>query len=692
MQFNYCLLFLFLYATFQAPLRCTFDGPTRFRSRYTYEQRGIPVVTRNKHAQTCVTRPPFEFGELQRCTRNAASQVTAHAGCAGAGASSTHSASAVVSEDGCNTVNQNENYMTAITIANSMSSTVILSSGTDDDSLAPFSDDANVYEDVYDAESILEESVRPVAEEHSNVPGLRLGEPCVHYLVKWAGYPTSQSSWIPVPLCSKSLVLLWRQHCLSAAGVARKAAAAVAPAAAAVAPAAAAVARAVVTAPPAPLRRHAAAPIPNGARTLTKRSRKRVFPDLYQPLQLDDGTTVQILRSRLAELNPECEVRIRARDRVKGRETLRLGCKHVQGTHPCKLQVYCDILDPESQEIQNARRYTRGTCAENRCVCCACALNVLTSDTAMVYECVCTHRLCITCVSVMVISAVVGENASSFVSTKQIHCNYCQDPLDLHKVVPLLTGEARQAYQNALCTVAAIESEKITEARVKRQLAIEGMPSSSGIPDPHRHHLIKIESLILPMCPRCKKFIPDFDGCCALQCGTLSSSGRLNPETGCGAHICAWCQQECVDGQHCHQHVLQCWLNPTGELYPPNPHPQSWHATSEKVGRNRVWVYVTTHGCDDSIWEKIVLQWPELFQELPMSVFLAFSKHLLDAVDRLADDREHFLSNFGRYIQTYQDIKNMEFDAEEQTICRLIVVARADAQSVVNAILALPCK
>jgi hypothetical protein len=112
------------------------------------------------------------------------------------------------------------------------SAPIVLSSGTDDDSLSPFSDDADVYEDLYDVDNILEESVRPVAEEHSNVPGLRLGELCIHYLVKWAGYPTSQSSWIPVPLCSKSLVLLWKQQChrkaTAAAAVEAAAAAAVA--------------------------------------------------------------------------------------------------------------------------------------------------------------------------------------------------------------------------------------------------------------------------------------------------------------------------------------------------------------------------------------------------------------------------------------------------------------------------------
>lgn len=115
---------------------------------------------------------------------------------------------------------------------------IVLSSGTEDDILEPFSDEADVYEDVYDVDRILQESVRPVVTEHSNVPGLRLGQPCLHYLVKWAGYSTSQSSWIPVPLCSKSLVLLWKQHCLSTAVIARRAAAAEVAAAAEIAAAA----------------------------------------------------------------------------------------------------------------------------------------------------------------------------------------------------------------------------------------------------------------------------------------------------------------------------------------------------------------------------------------------------------------------------------------------------------------------
>jgi hypothetical protein len=443
---------------------------------------------------------------------------------------------------------------------------------------------------------------------------------------------------------------------------------------------------------PAPLQNYTASRVPPAALADSKKtlSKKRHLEEDYEPLLMDEAATVQDLKSKLAELNPDCTVRIRARDKIRGRVTVRLGCKHVQGAHPCKLQVYCDIR--EQGTITELRRYNRGTCAENKCVCCSCPLNIVSSDTAMIYECICTHRLCITCVSVMVISATVGETTSTFVSTKQILCSFCNEALDMQKVVPLLTFPAHQAYQNALCTVAAIESEKMTEKRVKRQLEVECMSSKTGIPDPNREHMIKIESLILPMCPRCNKCIPDFDGCCALQCGTLSTSGRLNPDSGCGAHICAWCQQECVDGQHCHQHVLQCWLNPTGELYPPNPHPKSWHAASAKVGLNRLWVYVTTHQCDESIWQQIAVQWPELFQFSSMPAFLAFSKHLLDAVDNMVDDRKHFLSNFGRYVQTYEDIKKMEFAADEQTICRLIVVARGDAQAVVNAILALPCK
>lgn len=427
-----------------------------------------------------------------------------------------------------------------------------------------------------------------------------------------------------------------------------------------------------------------------------KKAKKRSFQEDFEPLQMEEGATVQDLKKKLAELNPKCSVRIRARDQIKGRETVRLGCKHVQGPHPCKLQVYCDIIEQGGSadrggSFTDLRRYSRGTCAENNCVCCSCPLNIRTTDTAMIYECICTHRLCITCVSVMVISATVGENASTFVSTKQILCSFCNDPLDMQKVVPLLTLEAHRAYQSALCTVAAIESETITEQRVKRQLDEEGF-KNPGIPDPIRDHFLAIENMILPMCPRCKKVIPDFDGCCALQCGTLSASGRLNPQSGCGAHVCAWCQQECVDGQCCHQHVLQCWLNPTGELYPPNPHPTSWRAIAAKVGLHRVWLYVTSHGCDESIWQQIAGRWPELFEHIRMPAFLAIAKHLLDAVDNMADDRTHFFGNFGRYVQTYEGIKHMEFEADEQTICRLIIVARADAQSVVNALLALPCK
>ena len=51
-----------------------------------------------------------------------------------------------------------------------------------------------------------------------------------------------------------------------------------------------------------------------------------------------------------------------------------------------------------------------------------------------------------------------------------------------------------------------------------------------------------------------------------------------------------------------------------------------------------------------------------------------------------ADD---FVSNFDRYILTYDDVKNMGFQVSDDIVCRLIVIARCDVQSVCNAILTL---
>ena len=256
-------------------------------------------------------------------------------------------------------------------------------------SASPDSDDKKLYEDdqnfdvVYDTDKILAERLRPLNAEHAAMCDMECQTMCTHYLVKWAGYPTSNSTWTPATLCSKNLV----DHYLQQKRQPRQEGLCLIPS------------RElprfsypivydsddddvpIVRAPLSPI-----LPLDRAAPTLVgaiqpsssfpiplELSRdldvKAVLPNhspLIQPL-LDDGaapskkvkkancvqadacmlevSTLDEFKCRVAECNSDCIVRIRGRDSKKGGlfNTVRLGCKRVNGTMPCSLQIYCDI-------------------------------------------------------------------------------------------------------------------------------------------------------------------------------------------------------------------------------------------------------------------------------------------------------------------------------------------------------------
>jgi hypothetical protein len=302
----------------------------------------------------------------------------------------------------------------------------------------------------------------------------------------------------------------------------------------------------------------------------------------------------------------------------------------------------------------------------------------------------------------MVVHEVRGEKLSTFVATNVLKCNYCNETLRMPAVIPLLTPDALSAYQNALCTVASIESEKITELRLKHQYSSS---STTSVPlDPHAAIIAHIQDIILPFCKVCNRKLLAFDGCSALQCGVVGG-GIVNKDVGCGAHICALCQNIFVDGHACHQHVLECMYNQSGmvswfrgryvilliifagDMYPPLPHPQSWYSIHRQVGLNRVWVYVTSQGCDDAIWIQIQRQWPELFENHTGDyAYLAMCKQLLAAADEYSD-RTDLFTNMDKYVLAYQDVSMIGFDVAISIVCRLICINRGNTQAVVTTLM-----
>jgi hypothetical protein len=127
------------------------------------------------------------------------------------------------------------------------------------------------------------------------------------------------------------------------------------------------------------------------------------------------------------------------------------------------------------------------------------------------------HRFCPNCISVTVIAQTRGEGVARFLQDQIIRCGYCNLSLDQNVLPPLMTKDALKSWQDAMCTAAALESEKETEVRLRASIeaAVQIQNADSAI-------LSAIEGMVLPQCPKCQRFLPAFDGCCALQCGDVS--------------------------------------------------------------------------------------------------------------------------------------------------------------------------
>ena len=214
-------------------------------------------------------------------------------------------------------------------------------------------------------------------------------DPCTHYLVKWAGYPTSSSSWTPAFLCSKALVDLYRQHQSRRTTKLGKsqipAVSSIVDRPSPLATASAATIAVISEADRPSHERSSALPgYPSATATslgVSKKSRvQQTFDDasIVQPgITIN---TIQDLKQRISDLNPDCKIRHRSRDRrvlQPDIDSVRLGCKHVQpAAHPCRLQIYYDIPRGSTDAVPtNIRRYIAGTCSSNVCICCMCPLS-----------------------------------------------------------------------------------------------------------------------------------------------------------------------------------------------------------------------------------------------------------------------------------------------------------------------------
>ncbi len=270
----------------------------------------------------------------------------------------------------------------------------VSSSSSDVEAMRPYGNAAN-FEEVYDADSIIDECVRHVAPEHVSMCDVAITNPCTHYLVKWAGYPMSNSSWTPAFLCSKSLVELYQQQQSRIRHVSQQQSRITHVASDTVRPAAPSHVASDTVRPAAPSHVASdtvrpAAPSHVASDTVRPAAPSHVvhgvakkMPKLQPAFEdvsmLSSGvpiTSIQQLKTRISVLNPDCRLRTRGRDRRLGFDTVRLGCKHVDAAHPCPLQLYYDVPHEPADAVPiNFRRYMSGACTSNVCICCMSALS-----------------------------------------------------------------------------------------------------------------------------------------------------------------------------------------------------------------------------------------------------------------------------------------------------------------------------
>jgi hypothetical protein len=164
----------------------------------------------------------------------------------------------------------------------------------------------------------------------------------------------------------------------------------------------------------------------------------------------------------------------------------------------------------------------------------------------------------------------------------------------MREVVKFLDDETYNLYQSCIVEKEVKEAQEECEKRHAENIKRLQQQNPSSINHSQLEVDIEVahisDQLILPRCPQCARQVVDFDACAALKCDT--------EDGGCGSYICAWCLQAQVAGRHttarleCHNHVRSCSFNPTKNMYPPSPHPETWQVVMQELARKRVKDYI----------------------------------------------------------------------------------------------------
>jgi hypothetical protein len=140
------------------------------------------------------------------------------------------------------------------------------------------------------------------------------------------------------------------------------------------------------------------------------------------------------------------------------------------------------------------------------------------------------HFYCNECFSDMITSQVTGEGKPVFLATGcEVVCSFCQPEelrsvFDMRLCAPHITPTAYSTWLKTMAEPEVLREQHEWQQRIQQQEAdymarlrnVERAAAAAAM-DPHLQHIA--EQLILPCCPTqsCRRFIPDFDECAALQ-------------------------------------------------------------------------------------------------------------------------------------------------------------------------------
>ena len=201
-----------------------------------------------------------------------------------------------------------------------------------------------------------------------------------------------------------------------------------------------------------------------------------------------------------------------------------------------------------------------------------------------------------------------------------VKCLFCKPPtpLTLRNHAHHFQDDIWSAYCDAI-------TEKAVIAEQARQQLKAPVPASVN---PVEAGICHARTLTLPLCPKCKNVIPDFDACAAITCGALCIT--QDGVQGCGAHLCAWCLRICQPHEHS-MHVAWCELNPRqGQAFPQSM--DAWRTVQNRQARMRILQFLATlpKGVTTEVRRAVA-------KEFPLLGFREDDHDVAECVDNLVD-------------------------------------------------------